>query len=83
MISRRGQFKPAIFTTVFLLFICLAQDCPAREQTDFKPLFPVGFDHEFPKPIETFEEIKKMILDNYYSEEIRWNLSSAFAMMWL
>ncbi|MBW1806085.1 MAG: hypothetical protein JRJ06_06935, partial [Deltaproteobacteria bacterium] len=46
MISRRGQFKPAIFTTVFLLFICLAQDCPAREQTDFKPLFPVGFDHE-------------------------------------
>jgi len=70
MISRKGQSKPAIFVTAFLLLICLAQDCPAQEETDFKPLFPVGLDHEFPKPLETIEEIKKMILNNYYSEEI-------------
>lgn len=32
-----------------------------------KPLFPVGLNHEFPQAAETFEEIRQLILDQYYT----------------
>ena len=35
-----------------------------------KPIFPVQLEHEFPEAKETFEEIKKLILENYYTGDI-------------
>ena len=55
---------------VFLSLIFLEQYCPANENENFKPLFPINLDHEFPKARETFEEVKEIILENYYSDEI-------------
>lgn len=56
----------------FLLFIviCTASWAYAKDDTKLEPLFPVGIKHEFPQARETFEDIKKLILENYYSEEI-------------
>jgi len=56
---------------VFLLFfISLAPWCRAGEEKNIKPLFPVGLNHEFPKSKKTFEEVKNLIMQNYYSDEI-------------
>jgi len=56
---------------VFLLFfISLAPWCRAGEETNFKPLFPVELKHEFPKSKKTFEEVKNLIMQHYYSDEI-------------
>ncbi len=56
---------------VFLLFfISLAPWCRAGEETVCKPLFPVGLNHEFPQSKKTFEEVKNLIMQNYYSDEI-------------
>jgi len=60
----------AIIGFFSLFFISLTPWCPAAEQTKFKSLFPVGLDHEFPKSEKTFEEVKKLILESYYSEDI-------------
>lgn len=35
-----------------------------------KPLFDVKIDHEFPNASTTFDEVKRLILDNYYTDEI-------------
>ena len=42
----------------------------AEEQTTVKPLFPVRLDHEFPNSKKTFEEVKNLILKNYYSDDL-------------
>jgi carboxyl-terminal processing protease len=56
---------------VFLLFfISLAPWCRAGEKTNFKPLFPVDLNHEFPESKKTFEEVKNLIMQHYYSDEI-------------
>ncbi len=53
-----------------LFFISLAPWCRAGEKTTFKPLFPVGLNHDFPESKKTFEEIKNLIMQHYYSDEI-------------
>lgn len=39
-------------------------------ETKVQPLFPVKLEHEFPAAKETFEEVRKLILENYYTPEI-------------
>ena len=60
-----------------LLVIHLKPRGWAEETASFKPLFSVRLDHAFPQPRETFEEIKNLILEHYYSEEI-----TAEALYW-
>ncbi len=43
---------------------------PFAQSGEVNPLFKVGLEHEFPHAEETFEEIKALILENYYSSEI-------------
>lgn len=59
-----------IFSFVFLLITELRPWSFAQEKITFRPLFPVRLDHEFPEAEETFEEIKNLILKNYYSDDI-------------
>jgi carboxyl-terminal processing protease len=59
-----------IFSFVFLLITGLRPWSFAQEKITFRPLFPVRLDHEFPEAEETFEEIKNLILKNYYSDDI-------------
>nr|MBC8362870.1 PDZ domain-containing protein [Candidatus Desulfatibia profunda] len=56
----------------FLFFLCIfsAPGGRAEEQATVKPLFPVRLDHEFPNSKKTFEEVKSLILKNYYSDDI-------------
>lgn len=42
----------------------------AAQETRVQPLFPVKLEHEFPAARETFDEVKKLILENYYTPEI-------------
>lgn len=60
--------------TVCVIFFLLASGVAPRSVADEKityaPLFQVQIDHEFPKPAKTFEEVKKLILENYYSDKI-------------
>jgi carboxyl-terminal processing protease len=55
---------------VFILSIFLSYECAAEEKTDFEPLFPIDLKHDFPKSKEVFEEVKELILNNYYSDKI-------------
>ncbi len=63
-----------ILLTVFAIFFILAAGVAswsaADEKTTYTPLFQVQIDHKFPKPDKTFEEVKKLILENYYSDKI-------------
>lgn len=60
----------ALSSFVILLISGIARLCPAQEKPDFKPLFPVRLNHEFPGHRRTFEEIRDLILEHYYSKEI-------------
>lgn len=55
-----------------LLIFILSMSLPAYAENDTgqKPLFPVQLDHEFPEAEKTFEDVKELILENYYSDEI-------------
>jgi carboxyl-terminal processing protease len=57
-------------TLLLLIIICTASLSYAENDKQLEPLFPVELDHEFPDAAETFEDIKKLILENYYSEDI-------------
>ncbi|MBW1704599.1 MAG: PDZ domain-containing protein [Deltaproteobacteria bacterium] len=59
-----------ILSFVFLIFAGLRPWSFAQEQVTFKPLFPVQPDHDFPEAERTFEEIKNLILNHYYSDSI-------------
>lgn len=63
-----------LFLTIagFLFFFCFfsVSGGRAEEQTTVKPLFPIRLDHEFPNSKKTFEEVKNLILKNYYSDDL-------------
>lgn len=42
----------------------------AQEKRAVQPLFPIEITHELPQPEKTFNEIKELILENYYSDKI-------------
>ncbi len=53
-----------------LVSLAIPKLCPAEEKSNFKPLFKVKLDQDFPEPHKTFDEVKDLILNNYYSNEI-------------
>ncbi len=55
---------------VCMMIISQASWCLAVDPSKFKSLFPVRLEHEFLQSKETFEEVKQLILDQYYSEDI-------------
>ncbi|MBW1841383.1 MAG: PDZ domain-containing protein, partial [Deltaproteobacteria bacterium] len=55
---------------VFLSAVLPGTSFPAGNQTAFKPLFPVEIEHDFPEPEKTFENVKNLILEKYYSDDI-------------
>ncbi|MEE8430127.1 MAG: S41 family peptidase [Candidatus Desulfatibia sp.] len=55
---------------LLLFFIFWTPWSRAGEKTTFKPLFPVGLNHDFPESKKTFEEVKNLIMQHYYSDEI-------------
>ena len=68
--------RPAIilhWVIAGLLVICLVTPppiCLGEETTTLEPLFSVHLKHEFPESKKTFEEVKNLILKNYYSNDI-------------
>ncbi len=60
----------ALTWLIFLLTAGIPAESFADAQSKINPLFPVGLEHEFAEPAKTFEEVKQLILDQYYSEEI-------------
>jgi carboxyl-terminal processing protease len=65
--------KSILLTSCVLIFFSIAGMktlCMADEKTTYAPLFPVRIDHEFSKSRETFEEVKNLILHQYYSDAI-------------
>ena len=61
--------KKILLTAVLLQGLApLARGAEAGEAG--KPLFPVALDVKFPRAKQSFEEVKELILKNYYSPEI-------------
>ncbi|MBI4843954.1 MAG: PDZ domain-containing protein [Nitrospirae bacterium] len=58
-----------IFLTL-IIAILSASWAHAQDSAPLQPLFPVGLGHDFRDSEETFKEVKKLILDNYYTEDI-------------
>jgi len=52
------------------LLIAFSTTTPAEEKAKQKPIFKVGIDHPFENPQATFEEARKLILEQYYSDAI-------------
>lgn len=70
MKPKTKRLKLTVFGLFLLFFIFLAPWGRAGEKTTFKPLFPVGLNHDFPESKKTFEEVKNLIMQHYYSDEI-------------
>ncbi len=70
MKPKTKRLKLTVAGVFLLFFISLAPWCRAGEKTNIKPLFPVDLNHEFPESKKTFEEVKNLIMQHYYSDEI-------------
>jgi len=53
-----------------LVLLAPARAGRTAEKARFNALFPVGIDHEFSNPQETFTEVRQLILTHYYTKEI-------------
>lgn len=65
--------RNALFYPVLLFCTIAVQDAAraqAASESGVQPLFPVKMEHEFPAAKETFEEVRQLILENYYTPEI-------------
>jgi carboxyl-terminal processing protease len=56
--------------SVFVLMLCATVLCAEEQKQPQKPLFAVDLEHEFPDAMGTFEEARKLILENYYSTTV-------------
>ncbi len=74
MISKTIRLYAAVVLLALFLTVLIKPWSMAREQSPFKPLFSVQLDHRFPEPAKTFDEIRKLILENYYSPDITENV---------
>lgn len=68
--GRNLIMKKIINTLLTFILIFAASSAYAEDNTKLEPLFPVALEHKFPDSKDTFEEVKKLILENYYSDEI-------------
>ncbi len=59
-----------IHTILTLSIVALTLTTFAEDGSKQKPLFPVSIDHEFSNPDEVFEEVRTLILNNYYTTQI-------------
>jgi len=66
----KTRFLLTVCIVILCNFILLIKNTPAQNQKEFDPLFPIGITHELPQPEKTFNEIKDLILNNYYSDKI-------------
>jgi carboxyl-terminal processing protease len=53
-----------------VLALTVALQVTGEEKAKQKPIFEVDISHEFNNPKETFEEVKNLILEQYYSDSI-------------
>ena len=70
MIVKRYSVLKWLCATTVLFVLGNPARCFSETQHKFNPLFPIGLEHEFVEPEKTFEEVKQLILNHYYSEEI-------------
>ena len=66
--GRTPWWHVAAAATLLLALPGGAQKSPATQNVP--PLYGVRIDHEFPDPDQTFQEVRKLILENYYTTEI-------------
>lgn len=71
--------KPLATVCIIVLFnfLLMTGIIRAQEKRDVQPLFPIEIPHELPQPEETFNEIRDLILEHYYSDKI-----SSEALYW-
>jgi carboxyl-terminal processing protease len=62
---RMGCGKNIPFLLMLLFLLAAPVHGQAKDEV-ITPLFPIELDHEFPRPAETFEEVKDLILNQYY-----------------
>ena len=70
MKSKTKCVRVAVVGFFLLFYVFWTPWCRAGKKTNFKPLFPVGLNHDFPESKTTFEEVKNLIMQHYYSDEI-------------
>ena len=54
----------------FLLLAILLSLCGSIAQNAIAPLFPVAINHDFSNPDKTFNDVRELILNNYYSADV-------------
>ena len=55
---------------VAILTLVVLAPTMAADQNAYKPLFKVRIDHAFEDPQKSFEELKDLILQNYYTQDL-------------
>lgn len=72
-IDRKPWPAKRFFAVAGVAVLCLCLLVPsahADEKNVHKPLFPVRLDHPMPRAERTFNEVKKLILEHYYTDDI-------------
>lgn len=55
---------------VLAVVTVLAVPAQAENRPQMDPLFPISLTHKFPEAKNTFEEVKRLIMESYYSADI-------------
>ncbi|OGV73377.1 MAG: hypothetical protein A3K19_24480 [Lentisphaerae bacterium RIFOXYB12_FULL_65_16] len=61
--------KLGLMCLALTLFAGVSRAAPAANK-EIKPLFDVKIDHELPNPRETFDEVLKLVQQNYYTDQV-------------
>lgn len=56
--------------TAAALLLCALGAAAAEPQPQVKPLFPVALEHPLPDAQKSFDEVRALILKNYYTQEL-------------
>lgn len=67
----RNRWPTTCFSAAVVLCFCLlGPSAHADEKNVRKPLFPVRLDHPMPRAERTFNEVRQLILEHYYTDDI-------------